>query len=105
MYCRYKKLEEFKLEQEHKFQMEQMQLENERKKQEREHELKIFSLLLGNDQTTQNTQPVGSPSIMYAQPYATVQQQVFGNGCNRSETPGCSYIDYNDDEEKTYFKL
>jgi hypothetical protein len=42
---------------------------------------------------------------MYAQPYATVQQQVFGKVCNSSETPGCSYIDYNDDEEKTYFKL
>ncbi|CAB4045696.1 Hypothetical predicted protein [Paramuricea clavata] len=85
--------------------MEQMHLENERRNQEREHELKMFSLLLGN-QTTQNTQPIGSTSIMYAQPYATVQQQVFGNGCNSSETPGCSYINHNDDdEEKTYFKL
>jgi hypothetical protein len=84
--------------------MEQMHLENERRLHEREHELKMFSLLLGN-QTTQNTQPIGSLSIMYAQPYATVQQQVFGNGWNNSETPGCSYIHYNDDEEKTYFKL
>ena len=78
--------------------MEQMHLENERRLHEREHELKMFSLLLGN-------QPIGSPSIMYAQPYATVQQQVFGNGWNSSETPGCSYVHYNDDEEKTYFKL
>ena len=82
--------------------MEQMHLENERRKQEREHELKMISLLLGN----QTTQPIGSQSMMYVQPYGTVQQQ-FGNTCNSSETPGCSYINYNndDEEEKTYFKL
>ncbi|XP_046849016.1 uncharacterized protein LOC124442560 isoform X2 [Xenia sp. Carnegie-2017] len=101
---RYKKLEEFKLEKEQQFQLEQMRLENERRNQEREHELKIFQLLFGN-QATQNIQSTGSSSQMFAQTYVSFQQQTFGNGCTSIQTPGCSFVDSNDDEEKTYFRL
>lgn len=45
--CRYKKLEEQRVEKEHQFYLEQAKLENERR-EEREHELKIFSMLIGN---------------------------------------------------------
>ena len=45
---RYKKLEEIRLEKEHQFQMEQTKLENNRRKEKREHELKIFSMMMGN---------------------------------------------------------
>ena len=90
---RNKSLRELRLEKEHAFQMEQMRLENERR-EEREHELKIFQLLLGN----KVAQPIAVPPVAYAQQYNTVQQTI-GN------TSFCSKGNYCDDEERTYFKL
>ena len=60
---RNKSLQELRLEKEHTFQMEQMRLENERGREEREHELKIFQLLLGN----KVAQPIAVPPAAYAQ--------------------------------------
>ena len=74
--------------------MEQMRLENERRREEREHELKIFQLLMGN----QVAQPITVPSVTYAQQYGTVQQTI-------GSTSFCSNSSYCDDEERTYFKL
>ena len=43
--------------------MEQIRLEHEQRREEREHELKIFRLLLGN----QVAQPIAVPPVAYAQ--------------------------------------
>ncbi len=49
MICfRYRKLEEMRLEKEHEFLREQAILESERRKQEREHELKMLGIMMGN---------------------------------------------------------
>jgi hypothetical protein len=49
MICfRYRKLEEMRLEKEHEFLREQAILESEGRKQEREHELKMLSIMMGN---------------------------------------------------------
>ena len=74
--------------------MEQMRLEHEQRREEREHELKIFRLLLGN----QLAQPIAVPPVAYAQQYNTVQQTI-------RNTSFCSKGNYCDDEERTYFKL
>ena len=44
---RYRKLEEMQLEKEHNFLREQAILESERRKQEREHELNMLSMMMG----------------------------------------------------------
>ena len=74
--------------------MEQMRLENERRREEREHDLKIFQLPMGN----QIAQPIIVLSVIYAQQYCTVKQTI-------RSTSFCSNSSYCDDEERTYFKL
>ena len=98
---RYKKLEEIRLEKEHQFQIEQARLENERRKEEREHELKIFSMMISNiNQSCQNS---SIPASTFSQPFANVQQQTnIGNsyGCDAQ-----SLTRYNLDGDKTYVDL
>ena len=102
LYYRNTKLEESRLEKEHALQLEQMRLENERRREEREHELKIFQLLMGKQVPV--AQPLGFPPVAYAQHYGTgtVQQQAFGS---TSSCGNGSFCDESDDNEKTYFKL
>ena len=82
--------------------MEQAKLENERRKEEREHELKIFGMMMGN--IHQPGQTLGSlASTLYSQSFANVQQQTnIGNsyGCDAE-----SVTRYNLDGDKTYVDL
>ena len=81
--------------------MEQARLENERRKEEREHELKIFSMMIGN--MNQSGQNLSSPASFCSQPFANVQQQTnIGNsyGCDAERVTR-----YNLDGEKTYVDL
>ena len=53
--------------------MEQARLENERRKEEREHELKIFSMMISSiNQSCQNST---TPTSTFSQPFANVEQQ------------------------------
>lgn len=54
MLCRSLKAEKDRYQQEMAFQLNVMELENQRRAQEREHEMRIFSLLLGGNMQSQN---------------------------------------------------
>ena len=59
--CRYKKLEEQRVEKEHQFYLEQAKLETERRREEREHKLKIFSMLIGNQNHPSSSSSFSQP--------------------------------------------
>ncbi len=80
MICfRYRKLEEMRLEKEHEFLREQAILESEGRKQEREHELKMLSIMMGNASQI-NQHAVHAPklhatnAVYHANPYPPIQQ-------------------------------
>ena len=82
--------------------MEQARLENERRKEEREHELKIFGMMIGS--INQSCQNLSSPASTFcSQPFANVQKQT-----NIGNSYGCDAQDvtrYNLDGDKTYVDL
>lgn len=75
-FCRLQKLEEEKTRREHKFRLEQTILENQRRREEREHEMHVLQLLMGyrperhtQDYTTHQQQQQQQPitnNNMYA---------------------------------------
>ncbi|XP_028414803.1 protein SREK1IP1-like [Dendronephthya gigantea] len=70
---RYQKLEEERIKKEHEFRMQEMQLENERRKEEREHELCMMRMLLsaqqpGNGTTANRCSPFSMPIVYGQQP-------------------------------------
>ena len=73
---RYRKLEEMQLEKEHKFLREQAMLESERRKQEREHELKMLSIMMGNANQINHHAPNlhATNAVYHANPYPPIQQ-------------------------------
>ena len=70
---RYRKLEEMRLEKEHNFLREQAILESERKKQEREHELKMLSMMMGNVSQVNHLGP-NLHTVYHANPYPPIHQ-------------------------------
>ena len=96
---RYKELEKMRIEKEHAFQREQMKLENQQRKEEREHEMQMLLMMLGNTNQPRNADTFPMPSILNAYPHASVQQQNYGSVSSIS-TP--SYAVH---EDKTYFQL
>lgn len=53
--CRYQKLEEERIKKEHEFRIKEMQIENERRKEEREHELSVMRMILSAQQPGSGT--------------------------------------------------
>jgi hypothetical protein len=80
-----------RIEKEHEFQREQAIVEAQRRKEEREHELKMLSMLMGNaSQINHHHAPsLNAPnSVYHVNPYPSVQQH-----------------DIFTDEEKTFFQF
>ena len=92
-------MEQVRIEKEHAFQREQMKLENQQRKEEREHEMQMLCMMLGNTNQTNNSDISPIPSIFNAYPYASVQQQNFGNISSASTAA------FAVNEDKTYFQL
>lgn len=88
-----------KIEKEHEFQREQMKLENQGRKEEREHEMRMFSMMLGNANQLNHATSSTTPSFLNAYPYASIQQQNIGSVSSMNTSAYCV------DEDKTYFKL
>jgi hypothetical protein len=88
-----------KIEKEHEFQREQMKLENQRRKEEREHEMRMLSMMLGNENQLNHATSSTTPSVLNAFPYASVQHQNIGSVSSMSTSA------YRVNEDKTYFKL
>ena len=70
---RYRKLEEMRLEKEHNFLREQAILESEGRKQEREHELKMLSMMMGNVSQVNHLGP-NLHAVYHANPYPPIHQ-------------------------------
>jgi hypothetical protein len=88
-----------KIEKEHEFQREQMKLENQRRKEEREHEMRMLSMMLGNANQLNHATSSTTPSVLNSYPYASVQHQNIGSVSSMSTSAYCV------NEDKTYFKL
>lgn len=56
MFCRSLKAEKERYQQEMEFQLKIMEMENQRRLQEREHEIRVFSLMMGSGSNMQNLQ-------------------------------------------------
>ena len=99
---RYKELEEMKIEKEQEFRREQMRLENQQRKEEREHEMKMLSIMFGNanqlNRAMNPTTPI--PSVLNAYPYASIQQQNIGSVSSMNTEAYSNVI-----EDKTFFQL
>ena len=83
------------MEKEHQFYLEQAKLENERRREERAHELKIFGMLIGNQSNP-------NPSSSFSQPppnnESSVQNQFSSNDI-------VNMFSNNLDGNRTYFPL
>ena len=67
-----------RIEKEHAFQRKQMKLQNQLRKEEREHEMRMLSIMLGNTSQLNNAvSPIHVPSFLNA--YSSVQRQNFGS--------------------------
>ena len=71
-----------------------MKLENQQRKEEREHEMQMLCMILGNNS---DISPIRS--ILDVYPYASVHQQNFGKVSSVSTTT------FTVNEEKMYFQL
>ena len=56
-FFRYQKLEEGRIQKEHEFRIKQMQIENERRKEEREHEMNVLHMILSSQQPARGDLP------------------------------------------------
>ena len=81
------------MEKEHQFYLEQAKLENERRREEREHELKIFSMLIGNQNHPS--------SSSFSQPPSTNESFVQ----NQYRNDVANMFSINLDGNRTYFPL
>ena len=56
MFCRSLEAEKERYQQEMEFQLKIMEMENQRRLEEREHEIRVFSLMMGSGSNMQNLQ-------------------------------------------------
>ena len=103
LFYRYKKLEEERIKKEQEFRIQQMQLENERRKEERKHELNMLRMVLGQQASStvvpSSYHPFHLP-VSYGYPSSSPHPSSDG-----SDVTGNSDCAYPTKDALTYFKL
>ena len=95
IFCfRYQKLEEERIKREHEFRIKQMEIENERRKEERQHEMNMLRMILSPQQPPHGVSSGNNSNnpVFYHPTYNSVNP---GNGNDITYSNG----------DATYFKL